>query len=199
MTVEIKFSPMNPFKIINKYYNSDSEEYQTLVLHSTMVAKKALDIVDRLETNQSITESISKEFIYEVAMLHDIGFKFPGELKNKNELSSHYPAHGYYGAEILRKEGLLKHAQVIENHVGVGLTKKEIDNNKWPMPSKDYLPQTIEEKIISYADLFYSKNCKIPQGFFEERAKNEVIEKIKKYQNGSEKIKVFLEWDKIFT
>ncbi|MEA3273590.1 MAG: HD domain-containing protein [Patescibacteria group bacterium] len=190
---------MNPFKIINKYYNADSEEYQTLVLHSVMVAKKALEIVSQLTISQSIAENVSREFIYEAAMLHDIGFKFPGELKNKTELASQYLTHGYYGAEILRKEGLPQHAQVAENHVGVGLTRQEIENNKWPMPPKDYFPQTIEEKIISYADLFYSKSYKTSPGFFKERTMEEVIEKIKKYQNGSEKIKVFREWDKIFT
>jgi uncharacterized protein len=186
---------VNPFKIINKYYNPQSTEYQVLIIHSTLVAKKSLEIADLF--SQRTKENISKSFIYEAALLHDLGFNFPGELKNREKFVGCYITHGYYGAEILRKEKLPKHAQVAENHVGLGLSREEIINNKWPLPLKDYYPETIAEKIIAYADLFYSKGVKKTEDLFRERSHEEVMKKIKSYQNFKDKIKIFLEWEKL--
>ncbi len=188
---------MNPFKIINKYYNSGSEKYQILIIHSAMVAKKSLEIAELFSNRTG--DNIAKNFIYEAAMLHDIGFDFPKGLKTRKKLAACYISHGYYGAEILRKEGFPKHAKVAENHVGLGLSKKEIVENKWPIPPKDYYPETVEEKIISYADLFYSKGSENVTRLFKERTKKEVIEKIKKYRNAAEKVKIFSEWNNFFS
>ena len=47
-----------------------------------------------------------------------------------------------------------------ERHIGVGLRVADIVAQKLPLPLRDMTPQCIEEEIISYADLFYSKNVK---------------------------------------
>ena len=61
------------------------------------------------------------------------------------------------GAEILRREGLPKHALVAERHTGSGITMDQVLREDLPIPLADYLPQSLEEKIICYADKFYSK------------------------------------------
>jgi uncharacterized protein len=43
-------------------------------------------------------------------------------------------------------------------HTGVGITKVEIEKNKLPLPARDYIAETDEEKIVMYADKFHSKS-----------------------------------------
>lgn len=39
----------------------------------------------------------------------------------------------------------------------LGLSEKEIVGQDLPLPHQDFLPETMEEKLICYADKFYSK------------------------------------------
>ena len=65
--------------------------------------------------------------------------------------------HSLLGADILRNEGLEKHALVCERHTGAGISAKEIEQQNLPLPHKDVIPISIEEKIVAYADKFFSK------------------------------------------
>lgn len=59
---------------------------------------------------------------------------------------------------MLRSEGLLeRYARVCERHTGAGLTLDDIVSQDLPLPHQDMQPETIEEKLICYADKFYSK------------------------------------------
>ena len=49
-------------------------------------------------------------------------------------------------------------ARVAELHTGSGLTSAEITQQKLPLPARDYLPSSLLEKLICYADKFYSKS-----------------------------------------
>ena len=125
---------MNPIKIIQKYYNPKSKAYKLLVVHSKMVAQKALKIAKHVNHLNP-----DKKFIREAAMLHDIGV-----IKTKApEIGCYgdepYLRHGYLGRKILEKEGLLKHALVCERHIGVGITKEEIIKRKLSLPKRDML------------------------------------------------------------
>ena len=70
-----------------------------------------------------------------------------------------YICHGYLGGQILQKEGLPKHALICERHVGVGITRQDILQHQLDLPARDMIPQTIEEIVICFADLFYSKDA----------------------------------------
>lgn len=59
---------------------------------------------------------------------------------------------------MLRQAGFSRHARVCERHTGAGLTKTEIIQQNLPLPHEDFLPETLEEKLICYADKFYSKS-----------------------------------------
>ena len=61
-------------------------------------------------------------------------------------------------AELLRQERLPKHALVAERHTGSGITEEQVEREGIPIPLRDYCPQSLEEKIICYADKFYSKS-----------------------------------------
>ena len=90
-------------------------------------------------------------------MLHDIGI-FYCNAPNIHCHGTHtYIEHGYLGAELLRNEGFPKHALVAERHTGTGITIEQIIREDLPIPERDYCPQSIEEKIVCYADKFYLK------------------------------------------
>ena len=144
---------MAPTDIIKKYYAQGSELYQILLAHSYSVADKALEIAQmHPELN------IDKRFVYEAALLHDIGIYLTNAPKIHCFGEYAYICHGFLGAEILRKEGLEKHALVCERHTGSGLSKEYIVRRALPLPQRDMLPESVEEKLICFADNFYSKS-----------------------------------------
>ncbi len=144
---------MNPLEIIDKYY-SESPELRTILLtHSEQVRDRAIAIA---EAHPELGADI--QFIAEAAMLHDIGIIFCDAPKIHCVGTHHYIEHGYLGAELLRKEGLPRHADVAERHTGTGLTLQQILQENLPLPHQDFCPRTIEEEIICYADKFYSKS-----------------------------------------
>ncbi|MCU4137816.1 MAG: HD superfamily phosphodieaserase [Thermodesulfobacteria bacterium] len=177
---------MDPLKIIKKYYPENSKLFKVLIKHSEAVAQKALKIAKKFP-------EVDKNFIYEAAMLHDIGIIFTYIPKLNPDGKYPYIAHGYLGREILEKEGLPKHALVCERHMGVGITKEEIIKKNLPLPPRDMIPITLEEKIIAFADKFYSKH---PDEIIKEKSVEQIIKDLKKY--GEDKVKIFEEWLKLF-
>jgi len=176
---------MNPIALIEKYYPQGTEAHRILLRHSGRVASKALIAARRL----SHLETVDIEFVREAAMLHDIGILFT----NAPDLGCHgdlpYLAHGYKGRELLDQEGLPRHALVCERHIGVGLTAEEIRASHLPLPVRDMLPLTVEEQIITYADLFFSKN---PTENDRERTPDQVRETLVRF--GADKPAIFDAW-----
>lgn len=91
----------------------------------------------------------------------------------------------------MRAEGYPRHARVCERHTGAGLTKHDIISQKLPLPEEDYLPETIEEKVICYADKFYSKTRLNHEKSFEE-----ALRSLQKF--GEEGVLRFREWKNLF-
>ena len=141
--------------IIERYYTPGNDDYRVLVSHSRRVADMAVALSQRL-IDKGVPMDI--EFVEEAAMLHDIGIIFCDAPKIYCRGSHKYIEHGYLGAELLRAEGLPKHALVAERHTGTGITIEQVEREELPIPERDYCPQSLEEKIICYADKFYSKS-----------------------------------------
>lgn len=138
--------------IIKKYYEEGSQLYNLLITHCKQVADYSMGIIDAKKLD------VDRDFVYEAAMLHDIGVfltNAPGIYCVGKEP---YLMHGILGAQLLRKEGLERHALVCERHIGAGLTKDEIIAQNLPLPAEDYLPQTLEEKLVCFSDMFFSKS-----------------------------------------
>lgn len=124
-------------------------------------------------------------------MLHDIGiFKCDaaGILCFGTEP---YICHGRIGAELLRSEGFPRHARVCERHTGAGITKAQIIAQNLPLPQQDFLPETMEEKVICYADKFFSKTHLDREKTIEQAEKS-----LSKF--GDEGVLRFREWEKCF-
>ncbi len=180
---------MNYLKIIHKYIPPESETYEYFIIHAVLVTKKAIEIAEKLKLTAE-----QKEFIKEASMLHDIGIGKTKDFAVTPEDELPYLAHITAGSEILRNEGLDRHALVAERHTGVGLIEEEIESENLPLPARDFLPETTEEKIISYADLFFSKSSR--EILFHEKSIAEVEETLRKF--GEDKVVKFREWVKMF-
>jgi uncharacterized protein len=141
--------------IIRKYFKPDSLAYEIVVLHSNSVRELSLKIAAK---NPHLT--IDTALLEQAAMLHDIGIV----KTNASDIGcfgeSPYICHGYLGREILEAEGLQKVALFCERHTGTGISAEEIIRHKLPIPVREMMPVTIEEKILCYADKFFSKSGK---------------------------------------
>ena len=144
---------MNPLDIINKYYTAGSPQWEILVGHSRAVADYAAEIIARHPE-----PDVDAQFVYEAAMLHDIGICRTDAPSIFCTGTHHYICHGYLGSAMMQAENLPRHARVCERHTGAGLTVADIVERDLPLPHRDMLPETLEERIVCYADKFYSKS-----------------------------------------
>lgn len=100
--------------------------------HSIAVYNKAIEISKNFDVN--------KDLIKKSSLLHDIG------RSKTNNID-----HAIVGSKLAIKHGISQEvANIIEKHVGSGITKKEAI--ELGLPKKDYLPMTLEEKIVSHSD-----------------------------------------------
>ncbi len=84
------------------------------------------------------------------ALLHDIG-----------RSKTHTVHHAVAGAQIAKSLGLPEPViSIIKKHVGGGIAAREAKKLGWPKGV--YVPQTIEEKIVCYADKLVEGSRRIP-------------------------------------
>ena len=142
--------------IIQRYYTPGNDDYRVLVLHSRQVAQLAVALGQRLIANGV---PLDIDFVEEAAMLHDIGMcrtDAPGIHCHGTEP---YIRHGIIGRQMLDGIGLYRHGRVCERHTGAGITADEIIAQQLPIdPPRDLVPETLEEKLVCYADKFFSKS-----------------------------------------
>ena len=142
--------------IIQRYYTPGNDDYRVLVLHSRQVADLAVKLGQRLIDKG---QPVDLEFVEEAAMLHDIGMcrtDAPGIHCYGTEP---YIRHGILGRQMLDAIGLFRHGRVCERHTGAGITAAEIVDQHLPIdPPRDLLPESVEEKLVCYADKFFSKS-----------------------------------------
>lgn len=143
---------MNVRHILTRHFGNATEACSIVLEHSRMVADKALRVARALND-----PALDLLFIEEAALLHDIGVCGTDSPGIGCSGDAPYILHGIIGREILEAEGLPRHAMVCERHIGVGLTVDDIVSQGLPLPLREMVPVTREERIICYADLFFSK------------------------------------------
>ncbi|WP_457553630.1 HD domain-containing protein [Desulfobacula sp.] len=147
---------MNPLAIIERFYTPGTKLYQILVQHSLIVSEKSLEIARSL-----IHLNPDVDFIKKAAMLHDIGIYLTQALSIGCDGEKPYICHGYLGRKLLDEQGFSpEYGLVCERHTGAGITKENIVSNNLPLPQRDMVPVSLEEKIICAADKYHSKNPK---------------------------------------
>ena len=122
-----------------------------VVEHLKMVERIAVAIAQRIISRCKAQASGDKErakcrvdvdldLVRAGALLHDLG-----------RGRTHGLRHAVAGAELAREMGLPEELQlIIERHIGAGVERDEAV--RFGLPPKDYLPLTIEEKIVAHAD-----------------------------------------------
>lgn len=177
---------MIPIEIIDKYYQEGSELRHILLTHSCSVADKAVQIADRHPELQA-----DRTFLYEAAMLHDIGIFLTDADGICCFGDKPYICHGYLGADLMRAEGYPRHALVCERHTGAGLSLEQIVTQNLPVPHREMVPVSIEEQIVCFADKFYSKT---------KLDKEKTVEKARKSleRYGEAGLKRFDRWCELF-
>ncbi len=177
---------MDVFDIINTYYKESGALRSILLTHSKKVAEKALSIAKKHPEL-----SLDNSFVFDAAMLHDIGIIRCDAPDIGCYGPEPYIRHGICGAAMLRGGGWDKTlsgpvidrlANVCERHTGSGLTAEEIKARNLPLPARDFLPESIEEKLICYADKFFSKTR-----LNEEKSLEHVISSMRKFSADSYK------------
>jgi uncharacterized protein len=170
------------FELHQKYYNNQPF-FEIVWVHCNIVKDFALQIADRLE-DQGI--KVDKKLLETGALVHDIGaYKCFDE---KQKLIKPYIQHGILGEKILTDEGFPKElVRFASHHTGVGITKKDIEKQNLPLPKKDFIPESLEEEIVTFCDKFHSKTNPPKYDNYEE-----IIEELSQF--GENKVKKFKNW-----
>lgn len=174
-------------KAIDTSYPADREVRGILLSHSRSVADLALELAHK--GNLPIDDSD----IENAAMLHDIGIIETDAPGIDCHGKAPYLCHGAIGADMLRQMGIdEKYARVAERHTGTGLTEDEIRMCDLPLPEgRNYMPETLLEKLICYADCFYSKS-----GDMKRKSRERILRGLEKF--GGDVANRFLELEKLF-
>ena len=129
-----------------------------IIEHSKAVSIKAQDMASNFMDKTG--SSIDMEQIETGALLHDIG-----------RTKTHTIKHAIEGAKILKSlnfpENIIK---ITTKHIGAGIPPNEA--NILGLPPGDYMPYTLEEKIVAHADNLINGTVEVDLDF--------VIEKWKK-------------------
>ena len=104
-----------------------------LIEHSVAVCKKAVEL-------SSNFDFVDIELVKTGAMLHDIG-----------RCKTNGIDHAIVGAKMLKDLGFSEDVSNIAlRHIGAGIPKEEAKS--LGLPPKDYIPLSLEEKIVAHAD-----------------------------------------------
>ncbi len=114
-------------------------------------------IIEHCQTVARVAKILAYEFagrghrvdiqaVVAAAILHDIG-----------RSKTHTIRHGVEGSEIVEKEGAdRKVVEIVRKHVGAGIAPEEAA--RLSLPDLDYIPRTLEERIVCFADKMIDRN-----------------------------------------
>ena len=108
-----------------------------IVRHCQAVAMAALLLAEEFKRRG---RPVDVDAVVAGALLHDIGRSRVQTVR-----------HGLEGAEILEEEGVdRKVVDIVQKHVGAGISPEEA--RRLGFPDRDYIPRTLEERIVCFAD-----------------------------------------------
>ena len=116
---------------------------QVVIQHCRTVAKVSMILVDEF---QSRGVRVDSDAVEAGALLHDIG---------RSKVQTVW--HGFEGAELVEKDGVdEKVVSIVRRHVGAGISPDEA--KRLGLPPFDYIPSTLEERIVCFADKMVDSN-----------------------------------------
>lgn len=139
--------------VLLRFYTPGTPLLDLLLTHSRNVARKALDCMTKHPEVELNPVSVAR-----AALLHDIGI-IRCDAKGIHCFGTEpYIHHGIIGRSMLEPLGFTEEAMVCERHTGAGITAEEIEMAQMNLPVRDMVPVTMLEKLVCYADKFYSKS-----------------------------------------
>lgn len=112
--------------------------HENIIRHLKVVQKKAIEIAESIVNNGRT--SVNVDLVSAGALLHDIGRYKENNIR-----------HGVIGGGLLRHLGYSPElARIVERHVLCGISKEFAE--KFNFPDRKFIPETIEELIVCYAD-----------------------------------------------
>lgn len=118
-----------------------------VIQHCRTVAKHATKIAKILEKKGC---KVDLNLVEIGALLHDIG-----------RSRTHSVDHALIGAKIAEDSSLPEPViRIIERHVGAGIPADEAEKLGWP--KRSYMPHTLEERIVNYADKLVEGTHRVP-------------------------------------
>jgi len=117
-------------------------------------------VVVHCATVRAVAEEIAKgipdadmNLVVAGALLHDIG-----------RSQDHSILHASIGARILEERGYPSAlVEIVRKHTGAGLDARDVQ--ELGIPPGDYIPHTLEEKIVAHADNLVSDNHVVPHQY----------------------------------
>lgn len=108
-----------------------------VIEHCKTVASLAVEIAERIRENG---KEVDIRLVETGALLHDLG-----------RCRTHGISHAVEGFGLARELGLdPRLAEIIKRHIGAGVSEEEAE--EIGLPSDDYFPRSLEEKIVAHAD-----------------------------------------------
>ena len=115
----------------------------SVIVHCKSVAGYAKELAVKINENavkKGIPADIDINAVFIGGLLHDIG-----------RSKTYGIRHAVEGTAIAVENGLDENlVRIIERHIGAGIPLNE--SSDLGLPEKDYMPVTIEEKIVAHAD-----------------------------------------------
>lgn len=110
-----------------------------VIIHCCTVRTVAEQMIKRIDCD--------RDLVIAGAMLHDIG-----------RAVDHSVMHANVGADMAAELGLPDElVNIIRKHTGAGLDQEDVE--EMGLPPGDYMPSTIEEKIVAHSDNMVSDNA----------------------------------------
>lgn len=110
-----------------------------VIVHCCTVRTVAEEMIKKIDCD--------RDLVVAGALLHDLG-----------RARDHSILHAMIGAEMAEELGLPKElSDIIRKHTGAGLDQQDIEEMN--LPQGDYVPSTVEEKIVAHADNMVSDNA----------------------------------------
>lgn len=108
-----------------------------VIAHCMTVSDLAVEIALQLKSSG---RNVDLYLVETGALLHDIG-----------RSRTHGVDHAIVGVEIAKQNGIDQEIlEIIKRHIGAGITR--VDAERLGLPNDDYIPMTLEQKIVAHAD-----------------------------------------------
>ena len=112
---------------------------RTVIIHCCTVEAVAKEMSSRIA-------GVDRDLVLAGSLLHDIGRSV-----------DHSILHAYIGSQIVKGHGLSPAlVDIVRKHTGAGLDDEDVA--EMGLPQADYMPRTLEEKIVAHADNLVSDN-----------------------------------------